>query len=103
MSQLGVNFLKYNANTKKGSENDKASLEASKTRYNNPHNQKRKMKQSNIQVTVQRRRAGNIQGMNMYIYIIVHCFNSSKYDTVLRCIVVSYFSCCLYYVTMPLM
>ena len=59
---------------KKGSENDKTLVEASKTRYNNPLNKKRKTKQSNIQVTVQRRRAGNILVMYVHIYIISHLF-----------------------------
>ena len=39
----------------KGSENYKALVEASKTRYNNMHKQKRKIEQSNVQVTVKRR------------------------------------------------
>ena len=45
---------------KKGYENYKALVEASKNRYNNPNKPKRKMKLSNIQVTVQRRCTGNI-------------------------------------------
>ena len=44
----------------KGSTNDKALVEAKNNRYNNLHNPKREMKLSNIQVTVQRRHAGNI-------------------------------------------
>ena len=44
--------LNYNAITIKGSESDKALVEASKTRYNNPHNLKRKMKLSIIKVNV---------------------------------------------------
>ena len=103
MSQLGVNVLNYNAILKKGYDNDKALVEASKAIYNYPHKHKRKTKQSNIQVTVQRRRAGKIQGMHMHYYIIIHCFYSSKDETKLRCLVVSYFSCCLYSVSMPLM
>ena len=45
---------------KKGSENDEELVKEFKTRYNNLNKHKRKMKHSNIQVTVQRRRAGNI-------------------------------------------
>ena len=45
---------------KKVFDNDKELVEASNNRYNHTHKQKRKMKQSNFQVTVQRRRAGNI-------------------------------------------
>ena len=59
---------------KKGSDNDKALVEASKTRHNNPHKQNMKMKLSNIHVTVQRRCAGNILVMYMHIYIIINLF-----------------------------
>ena len=52
--------LNQNAIMRKGSDNDQAWLEASNTRYNNPHNPKSKMKLPNIQVTVQRRLSGNI-------------------------------------------
>ena len=44
--------LNYNAIMKKGSENDKALVESYNTIYNNPHKPKRKIKLSNIQVTV---------------------------------------------------
>ena len=45
---------------KKGSDNYKALVEAYNTRYNNPREQKRKIKLSNIPVTFQSRRADNI-------------------------------------------
>ena len=44
--------LSHNTIINKGSENYKALVEASNTRYNNPYKQKRKMKLSNIQFTV---------------------------------------------------
>ena len=49
-----------NAIMKIGFDNDKALVGAYNTRYNNSHKKKSKTKQSNIQVTVHRRRAGNI-------------------------------------------
>ena len=44
--------LNYNAIIKKVSENNKALVEASNIRYNNPHKPKIKMKLSNMQVTL---------------------------------------------------
>ena len=68
--------LDYNAIKKKGSDNDKTLVESYKTIYNNHHNQKMKMKQSNIQVNVQRKCVGNIQGMHIHIYMIINLFLS---------------------------
>ena len=67
-----VYIFNYNSIMKKWSENDKALVEASKTIYNNRHKQKRKTKQSNVQVTVERTCAGNIQGMHMHIYLFIY-------------------------------
>ena len=52
--------LNYNSIMKKGSENDKYLVEAYNTMYKNSHKQKSKIKQSNLQVTLQRRREGNV-------------------------------------------
>ena len=68
-------FFNYNSIMKKWSKNAKALVEASKTIYNNPLKQKRKTKRSNVQVTVERMCAGNIQGMhmhnNLFIYLLI--------------------------------
>ena len=59
--------LNYNDIMEKGYWNYKVLVGAYNTIYNNTHKPKRKIKLSNIQVTVQRRRAGDIQGMHMHI------------------------------------